>query len=152
MSIKQGVKNSIKDVFDKLHAKRPAKSVMRNTQYTLRNKLVTRVFLVLLQGGRTKSIAAICWVLCMSRLLFCNNFFMIYFPKCYQLKYILIVFITYLTKKLWFFYKSKLKNLVPITKKRPKMRLLWWRTSLNKSFANILQKLYPKIFYPLRPP
>ena len=80
-----------------------------------------------------------------------NYFFMECDPKGYQLKGISIVFITYLTKKLWFFYKIKWKTHVPNSTYRPKIKLLWWRTLFNKSYANILQTMSPNFFHPLDP-
>ena len=51
-------------------------------------------------------------------------------PKCFWSNGILIVFITYSTKKLWFFCKNEWKSLVPHSTERPKMKLHRQRTRL----------------------
>ena len=81
----------------------------------------------------------------------CNIFFMKHCPKCFWLKNITKIFLIRLIKKLWFFYKSKLKILVPISSKSQKIKLLWWKTLFNKRYANIVQNMCPIIFTPIDP-
>ena len=107
--------------------------------------------IIIIQGGKPVLTGHFLVMQLPNHTQYSNYFFMECDPKGYRLKGIFIVFITYLTKKLWFFYKIKWKIHVPNSTYRPKIKLLWWRTLFNKSYANILQTMSPNFFHPLDP-
>ena len=83
--------------------------------------------------------------------IFCNIFFHETLPKMFLIEKYNQNSPKCLNKKIWFFYKCKLKNLVPISSKSQKIKLLWWKTLFNKRYANIVQNMCPIIFTPIDP-